>query len=65
MLYAFRSPPTFLIHFRAISDQLEGMPEHYDRIRQQCVSFIEENRDNFEPFIEDDVPFDKVLYMQE
>ena len=44
----------------AISDQIDGTPERYDKYRQECVSFIEQNRFDFEPFIEDDVPFDTV-----
>ena len=46
--------------FRAVSDQIEGTPEKYDSIRQRCVTFIEQNPDDFAPFIEDDVTFDKV-----
>jgi OTU domain-containing protein 3 len=42
----------------AISDQMDGTPERYDKYRQECVNFIESNRFDFEPFIEDDIPFD-------
>eukprot|EP01117_Protostelium_nocturnum_P006675 TRINITY_DN2402_c0_g1_i1.p1 TRINITY_DN2402_c0_g1~~TRINITY_DN2402_c0_g1_i1.p1 ORF type:complete len:549 (-),score=198.23 TRINITY_DN2402_c0_g1_i1:24-1670(-) len=45
--------------FRAVSDQIEGHPNSHDDIRQRTVDCIEENREMFEPFIEDDVPFDK------
>ena len=32
----------------------------HQKIRQEIVQFIIDNRENFEPFIEDDVPFDTV-----
>jgi len=47
--------------FRSISDQIMGHPDDHVRIRAQCVQFIANNRENFEPFIEDDVPFEKYV----
>lgn len=47
-------------HFRAVADQVQGNPEAYDNFRQFTVDFICAHREDFEPFIEDDVPFDKV-----
>jgi len=45
--------------FRALGDQLEGDDRAHIRHRQDVVRYITEHRADFEPFIEDDVPFDK------
>ncbi|XP_044470037.1 OVARIAN TUMOR DOMAIN-containing deubiquitinating enzyme 7 isoform X2 [Mangifera indica] len=45
--------------FRALADQLEGNEEEYEKYRRMVVQYIVENRETFEPFIEDDVPFDE------
>ncbi|PHT49854.1 hypothetical protein CQW23_09601 [Capsicum baccatum] len=45
--------------FRALGDQLEGNKEEHEKYRDMTVKFIRNNRDTFEPFIEDDVPFDE------
>ncbi|KAK4733534.1 hypothetical protein R3W88_007795 [Solanum pinnatisectum] len=45
--------------FRALGDQLEGNEEEHEKYRDMTVKFIRNNRDTFEPFIEDDVPFDE------
>ncbi|XP_049345693.1 OVARIAN TUMOR DOMAIN-containing deubiquitinating enzyme 7 isoform X2 [Solanum verrucosum] len=45
--------------FRALGDQLEGNEEEHEKYRAMTVKFIRNNRDTFEPFIEDDVPFDE------
>jgi len=42
--------------FRAVSDQLEGTAEKYDSYRQRCVDFIEQNGEDFAPFIDDGSP---------
>jgi OTU domain-containing protein 3 len=44
--------------FRAIADQLEGNQEAHWDFRHRVMNFMEENRGAFEPFVEDDVPFD-------
>ncbi|XAR74007.1 Ubiquitinyl hydrolase 1 [Bertholletia excelsa] len=44
--------------FRALADQLEGKEEDQEKYRSMVVQFIMKNREMFEPFIEDDVPFD-------
>lgn len=44
--------------FRALADQLEGNEEGHEKYRSMVVRYILENREMFEPFIEDDVPFD-------
>ncbi len=38
---------------------MDGTSEKYDFYRQRCVDFIEQNREDFEPFIEDGSPFAK------
>ena len=45
--------------FRALGDQYEGHSRNHIQLRLQVVDFIKKNRDEFEPFIEDDVPFDE------
>jgi hypothetical protein len=46
--------------YRSISHQLYKTQEQYARIRNEICSFIIQQREDFEPFIEDDVPFDTV-----
>ncbi|XP_023796013.1 OTU domain-containing protein 3 isoform X2 [Cyanistes caeruleus] len=45
--------------FRALGDQLEGHSRNHLRHRQETVEFMLRQRGDFEPFVEDDVPFDK------
>ncbi|NWY68909.1 OTUD3 protein, partial [Erithacus rubecula] len=45
--------------FRALGDQLEGHSRNHLRHRQDTVEFMLRQRGDFEPFVEDDVPFDK------
>ncbi|NWX60067.1 OTUD3 protein, partial [Promerops cafer] len=45
--------------FRALGDQLEGHSRNHLRHRQDTVEFMVRQRGDFEPFVEDDVPFDK------
>ncbi|NWT74616.1 OTUD3 protein, partial [Prunella himalayana] len=45
--------------FRALGDQLEGHSRNHLRHRQETVQFMVRQRRDFEPFVEDDVPFDK------
>ncbi|KAM7516504.1 hypothetical protein LguiA_006087 [Lonicera macranthoides] len=51
--------------FRALGDQLEGNEEEHVKYRSMVVHFIHENRDMFEPFIEDDIPFDEYCQSME
>lgn len=44
--------------FRAIADQLEGNEDEHNKYRNMIVLYIVKNREMFEPFIEDDVPFE-------
>lgn len=43
--------------FRALGDQLEGHSRGHLRLRQETVQFMTSHRQDFEPFVEDDVPF--------
>ncbi|XP_019183593.1 PREDICTED: OTU domain-containing protein 3 isoform X3 [Ipomoea nil] len=45
--------------FRAIGDQLEGDEDKHEKYRSMVVQYIRKNREMFEPFIEDEVPFDE------
>ncbi|XP_057419835.1 OVARIAN TUMOR DOMAIN-containing deubiquitinating enzyme 7 isoform X2 [Lotus japonicus] len=45
--------------FRALADQLEGNEEEHQKYRSMVVKHILDNREMFEPFIEDEVPFDE------
>ncbi|XP_042026480.1 OVARIAN TUMOR DOMAIN-containing deubiquitinating enzyme 7-like isoform X2 [Salvia splendens] len=44
--------------FRALADQLEGDEDQHEKYRGMVVEFIKENRETFEPFVEDEIPFD-------
>ncbi|KAL0395816.1 UNVERIFIED_CONTAM: OVARIAN TUMOR DOMAIN-containing deubiquitinating enzyme 7 [Sesamum calycinum] len=45
--------------FRALADQLEGNEDEHEKYRNMVVRFIKNNREMFEPFVEDEVPFDE------
>lgn len=45
--------------FRALGDQLEGDEDQHEKYRGMVVGFIKNNREMFEPFVEDEVPFDE------
>ncbi|MCI4387319.1 hypothetical protein PGIGA_G00072680 [Pangasianodon gigas] len=45
--------------FRALADQLEGHSRGHLRLRQETVQYMTSHRQDFEPFVEDDVPFTK------
>ncbi|XP_027761004.1 OTU domain-containing protein 3 isoform X2 [Empidonax traillii] len=45
--------------FRALGDQLEGHSRNHLRHRQETVEYMVKQRGDFEPFVEDDVPFEK------
>ncbi|XP_017976184.1 PREDICTED: OTU domain-containing protein 3 isoform X2 [Theobroma cacao] len=51
--------------FRALADQLEGDEEQHGKYRSMVVQYIVKNREMFEPFIEDDVPFDEYCQSME
>ncbi len=45
--------------FRALGDQLDGHGRNHLKHREETVRYILDHRGDFEPFVEDDVPFDK------
>lgn len=47
--------------FRALGDQMEGHGRNHFKYRFDVVTYMSDNRGDFEPFVEDDVPFDKHL----
>ncbi|KAG2724367.1 hypothetical protein I3760_01G013900 [Carya illinoinensis] len=51
--------------FRALADQLEGNEEEHKKYRSMVVEYILKNREMFEPFIEDEVPFDEYCQSME
>lgn len=44
--------------FRAVCDQIEGSERDHWDLRQRTLDFMEEHRDGFEPFVENDESFD-------
>ncbi|GCB71876.1 OTU domain-containing protein 3 isoform X2 [Scyliorhinus torazame] len=47
--------------FRALGDQLEGHSRNHLKHRRETVDFMVKHRQDFEPFVEDDVPFDRYV----
>uniref|UniRef100_A0A8C5Q7U5 OTU domain-containing protein 3 n=1 Tax=Leptobrachium leishanense TaxID=445787 RepID=A0A8C5Q7U5_9ANUR len=45
--------------FRALGDQLEGHSRNHLKHRQETVDYMVKHRGDFEPFVEDNVPFDR------
>lgn len=45
--------------FRALGDQLDGSERSHYKHRLDVVKFMSENRADFEPFVEDDIPFER------
>ncbi|KAI3862881.1 hypothetical protein MKX03_015727 [Papaver bracteatum] len=45
--------------FRVIADQLEGNEEEHNKYRLMVVKYMKDHRPEFEPFMEDNVSFDK------
>ena len=45
--------------FRALGDQLEGHGRNHFKHRLDVVNYMLEHREDYEPFVEDDVPFDR------
>ncbi|XP_033642292.1 OTU domain-containing protein 3-like [Asterias rubens] len=45
--------------FRSLGDQLDGHGRNHLKHRGETVRYILDHRGDFEPFVEDDVPFDK------
>ncbi|XP_059945068.1 OTU domain-containing protein 3 isoform X2 [Mesoplodon densirostris] len=51
--------PTCNCLFRALGDQLEGHSRNHLKHRQETVDYMIKQREDFEPFVEDDIPFEK------
>jgi hypothetical protein len=47
--------------FASIADQLWGIPDQHCDVRKDIVGYIEQKREIFEPFIEDDESFDDYI----
>ncbi|XP_016134734.1 OTU domain-containing protein 3-like [Sinocyclocheilus grahami] len=47
--------------FRALGDQLEGHSRGHLRLRQETVQYMMTHSQDFEPFVEDDMPFTEHL----
>lgn len=47
--------------FRALSDQIDGSPNNHAAFRQAIIGFLQQNRQDFEPFIEDDEPWNDYI----
>ena len=47
--------------FRALSDQLKGGENHHGVYRQQCADYIEQNKELYKFFIEDDEDIDDYI----
>ncbi|WCJ31234.1 OVARIAN TUMOR DOMAIN-containing deubiquitinating enzyme 7 [Euphorbia peplus] len=51
--------------FRALADQLDGSEDEHGKYRSMVVKYIMKNREMFEPFIEDEIPFDEYCQSME
>lgn len=47
--------------FRAVAEQLQGDEEEHAKYRKMVVDYLQEHREDFEPFVEDEVFFDDYL----
>ncbi|XP_072174433.1 OTU domain-containing protein 3-like [Diadema setosum] len=47
--------------FRALGDQLEGHGRNHMAHRLEVVQYMKDHKNDFEPFMEDDTPFDRHL----
>ncbi|XP_062478870.1 OTU domain-containing protein 3 isoform X3 [Pezoporus occidentalis] len=56
------SGPSSNCLFRALGDQLEGHSRNHLRHRQETVDYMIQQREDFEPFVEDDVPFERHVF---
>ncbi|XP_038319752.1 OTU domain-containing protein 3 isoform X3 [Canis lupus familiaris] len=55
----FLQPASCNCLFRALGDQLEGHSRNHLKHRQETVDYMIKQREDFEPFVEDDIPFEK------
>lgn len=47
--------------FRCFSLQMYGNEDQHGGVRHEICNYVEDNRDNFEPFIEDDMGWEEVI----
>lgn len=47
--------------FRSVSEQVEGNENSHIEYREKCVNYMKDHKEIFEPFIEDDEPFDDYI----
>jgi hypothetical protein len=47
--------------FRSVSDQMDNTEKNHKLYREICINYMEKNKDEFAPFIEDDETYDKYL----
>ena len=47
--------------FRALGDQLEGHQKNHFKHRCDVMEYMVEHKDNFEPFVEDNIPFSRYI----
>ncbi|KAJ1680136.1 2-oxoglutarate dehydrogenase E1 component, partial [Spiromyces aspiralis] len=47
--------------FRALADQIDGTSDTYSRIRARVCEYMAAHPDEFAPFVEDNVPWDRYL----
>ena len=60
-LYLHNIPGDGNCLFRALGDQLEGHQKNHFKHRCDVVEYMVEHKDNFEPFVEDDIPFSRYI----
>ena len=47
--------------FRSVSDQMDNTEKNFNEYRERCIEYMNNNKDEFIPFLEDDEPFDKYI----
>ena len=47
--------------FRSVCEQLEGNEDDYQKYRDICVDYMKDNKEEFQPFIEDDQTIDEYI----
>ena len=45
--------------FRSLGDQIDGDHTSHARHRRETVKYMRDHRDDFEPFMEDNITFDQ------
>ncbi|KAI8081785.1 uncharacterized protein BX664DRAFT_201146 [Halteromyces radiatus] len=47
--------------FRALSDQYYGYDKHHRSIRQEVCQYLQQHKETYQYFVEDDIPFDRYI----